>query len=149
MRGCPLMTVCAKESQQIMQISWVYTVMRNLPKTKPAKSRYIAMICCDLVAQTVIRGHAHTSLHIFFFETPSQHIFIFGFPSAPLRISNGMARIIIARSARGNAYQIHDTLFRNGGCLIVSSIYFCPSQPISLTFRVTLKVIVNSLYLQD
>ncbi len=42
--------------------------MRALPNTKPAKYGYvhiiyIAMICCDLVAQTVIRGHAHMSLH--------------------------------------------------------------------------------------
>ncbi len=39
--------------------------MRNLPKTKPAKSCYAAIIFCDLVAETVIRGHAHTSLHIY------------------------------------------------------------------------------------
>ncbi len=39
--------------------------MRNLPKTKTAKYRYGDIICWDLVAQTVIRGHAPMSLHKF------------------------------------------------------------------------------------
>ncbi len=66
MGKCPLMTVCTVATT--LATCTVHTVpinkrvaLRNLPKTKTAKSCYSAMICCDLVAQTVIRGHAHTS----------------------------------------------------------------------------------------
>ena len=47
-----------------IQVSSMVT-MRNLPKTKLAKFRFIAMICSDLVAQTVIRGHAILYLSCF------------------------------------------------------------------------------------
>ena len=63
---CPLMTVwavattLATRTENTVPI-YKRVALQDLPKTKTAKSCYSAMICCDLVAQTVIRGHAHMS----------------------------------------------------------------------------------------
>ena len=43
--------------------------MQNLPKTKSAKYDYGDIICWDLVAQTVIRGHPPMRLHNFHLVT--------------------------------------------------------------------------------
>ncbi len=52
-----------------------------------------AMICCDLVAQTVIRGHAHTSLHNYFLYGDIGLFRAASFCMTPLRVVSIVRRL--------------------------------------------------------